>query len=64
MAVYNWLCERNISKTLALVEELFRPTEQCGGSCWRPSDYEKYLGDLYGTGTYAALVKKYSPPEP
>lgn len=64
MAVYRWLCERNISGTLALVEELFKPAEQCGGSCWRPSEYERYLGDLYGTGTYAALVKKYSSAEP
>ena len=64
MAVYRWLCERNISGTLALVEELFKPSEQCGGSCWRPGEYERYLGDLYGTGTYAALVKKHAPPAP
>ena len=63
LAVYHWLCERNISRTMLLVEELFKPSEQCGGSCWRPGDYEKYLGDLYGTGAYAALVDKYSPPE-
>lgn len=64
LAVYRWLCERDSAGTLELVDELLKPAAQCGGSCWRPAEYEKYLGDLYGTGTYAALVEKHAPRAP
>lgn len=64
LAVYHWLCERSAPKALAIIQELLKPSEQCGGTCWRPGEYEVYLGDLYGTGTYAALLQKYPPPEP
>lgn len=64
MAVYRWLCEKNVSGTLAIVSKLLKNTEQCGGTCWRPGDYEQYLGDLYGTGTYAELLKTQAPKAP
>ena len=64
LAVYRWLCERDIPGTLSLIDELLKPSERCGGSCWRPKDYEVYIGDLYGTVQYAELVSKYQPREP
>jgi tetratricopeptide (TPR) repeat protein len=64
MAVYRWLCEKNVAGTLDIVRDLLKPAEQCGGSCWRPAEYERYLGDLFGTGTYTELQEAQAPNAP
>lgn len=66
LAVYQWRCEKDPLKTLKIVDELLKLGEQCGGSCWRPADYEKYLSDFYETPDYRGLLNKYQapPPEP
>lgn len=64
LAAYHWRCEKDTVKTLQAAEDLLKMGEQCGGSCWRPAEQEKYLSDFYMTPDYQNLLKKYQTPVP
>lgn len=42
-AVYYWACERDPARTAVAAEELRALGDACGGPCWPPAGYEKYL---------------------